>query len=421
MKAWVLHDIGDIRYEEREIPVPAAGEVLLEVGAVGVCGSDIPRIYQTGAHKMPLIPGHEFSGKVVMPDETSGGADAGSTVGGPTADDAGTRRSADKWYNKRVGVFPLIPCRKCGPCQKGLYEMCRSYDYVGSRRDGAFAEYVCVPVDNLIELPDEVSYEEAAMLEPMAVGVHAMRRGVADYLSVEGIQAAGGEATSDTSTIKCKQPTIAVCGLGTIGLLLTMFLVDAGFTDIYIMGNKNFQKEKALQLGIKEDHYIDSRSDKDKLTELTGGIDVFYECVGKNETVSLAVDMAAPAGTVVMVGNPASDMTFDRDVYWKILRNQLKVTGTWNSSWRFSDEQETAGSTDAENAMNDAPETKGNGQQLHTMDDWHYVLDRLKAGSIRPAELITHSLKLEELEQGFTVMRDKTEDYCKVMATLYGT
>lgn len=80
------------------------------------------------------------------------------------------------WIGKQVGVFPLIPCYDCGPCRARQYEMCRNYGYLGSRQDGGFAEYVTVPVKNLIELPAGVSIEAAAMFEPMAVAVHAIRR-----------------------------------------------------------------------------------------------------------------------------------------------------------------------------------------------------------------------------------------------------
>ncbi|MDE7206536.1 MAG: alcohol dehydrogenase catalytic domain-containing protein, partial [Lachnospiraceae bacterium] len=154
MKAWVLHDVNRIHFEEVEKPRPAENEVLVSVKAAGICGSDIPRIYKTGAHVHPLVPGHEFSGQVIE-------------VG---------KRAGTAWIGKRVGIFPLIPCGTCTACQKRHYELCRNYSYLGSRRNGGFAEYVAVPEWNLIELPDSVPYEEAAMLEPMAVAVHAMRR-----------------------------------------------------------------------------------------------------------------------------------------------------------------------------------------------------------------------------------------------------
>ena len=187
MKAYVLHGIGDIRYEEAAKPDLKPEEVLVEIKAVGICGSDIPRIFEDGTYSFPLIPGHEFSGIVT------------ETV--READSAGLGR--------RVGIFPLLPCGKCVPCRKDHYEMCRKYSYLGSRANGGFAQYAAVPVWNLIELPEGVSFEAAAMLEPMAVAVHALR----------SIGPAMGER-------------VAVCGLGTIGLLLTMFLKEAGI-DIF--------------------------------------------------------------------------------------------------------------------------------------------------------------------------------------------
>ena len=346
MKAWVLHGINDLKFETVSNPTLSNNEVLVAVKAAGICGSDIPRIFETGAHNMPLIPGHEFSGVV---------EEIGQNVGG-------------EWLHRPVGVFPLIPCGKCLPCQHGQYEMCRSYDYLGSRSNGGFAEYVSVPVKNLIALPEGVSFEEAAMLEPMAVAVHAMRKGTADF-ALE------------------KEAVVAVCGLGTIGLLLTMFLLDAGYRNIYVIGNKDFQREKAISLGIPLDCYCDSREKdaSDWLQECAGGADLFFECVGRHETLSCGVNSAAPSASVVLVGNPHSDMALPRDVYWKILRNQLNVFGTWNSSFTGED-----------------------------TDDWHYVMRKLKTHSVSPTELISHRLTPEKLMMGLSVMRDKKEDYCKI-------
>lgn len=349
MKAWVLHGIGDIRLETVEDPLPGEGQALVRVKAAGICGSDIPRIYRTGAYSHPLIPGHELSGVV-------------ETVG------AGVN---DAWTGWRVGIFPLIPCGVCEPCRKKQFEMCRKYGYIGSRSNGGFAQYVTVPEASLLKLPDQVSYEAAAMLEPMAVAVHAMCRAV----------------ISDSDVV-------AVCGLGTIGLFLLMFLLEAerdrGQNRVLVVGNKEFQRRKAAELGLPAECYCDSRTqDAGKwLTERTEGrgIDVFFECVGKNETVTLAVAHAAPAGRVVLVGNPFSDMRLEKGVYWKILRNQLTVTGTWNSSF-----------------------TREAG------DDWHYVLDRLSGKRIAPENLISHRFPLEKLESGMRIMRDKTEDYGKIM------
>ena len=348
MKAMVLHNLNDFRLETVEEPRPKTGEVLVEVKAVGVCGSDIPRVYYTGTYSYPLIPGHEFSGVVIA---TGSNMDA-------------------KWIGKRVGVFPLIPCKTCIPCQNKQYEMCRHYSYLGSRRNGAFAEYVAVPEDNLIKLPDSVSFEEAAMLEPMAVSVHAMRR------------------INPSPT-----DVVAVCGLGAIGLLLLMFLREAGIKNILAVGNKDRHKRWAQELGVPEEAYCDNRVVKadEWLREKTGGAgaDVFFECVGKKETVVQAVNTTAPGGRICLVGNPESDIMLERETYWKILRNQMTLTGTWNSSFTH----------DAE-------------------DDWNYVLERLAANRIMPGKIISHEFSLEELIQGFHIMRDKTEDYGKIMCVI---
>lgn len=348
MKAWVLNGIKNIQCTTVDKPVLKEDEVLIEVKAAGICGSDIPRIYETGAHVSPLILGHEFSGQIVQ-------------LGNEVRED---------WRNKRVSVYPLIPCKTCVSCKKKQYELCRNYSYLGSRKNGAFAEYVAVPRDNLIEIPDNVSYEEAAMMEPMAVAVHAMRRIT--------------PATDDK---------VVICGLGTIGMLLFMFLMDAGIKNILVIGNKEFQKQTALKMGLPKDCYCDEKTEDvtQWVMKHTAGLgaDAFFECVGKNETFEQAVELTGVEGKICLVGNPYSDMALKQSTYWKILRNQLQVTGTWNSSFQHEDE-----------------------------DDWNYVMNKLKQRRIQPAKLITHRYSMENLKQGFEIMREKTQNYIKIMLTL---
>lgn len=205
------------------------------------------------------------------------------------------------------------------------------------------------------------------MLEPMAVAVHAMRR--------IGVN---------------ENDNVAICGVGTIGLLLYLFLREAKVKNVYVFGNKDFQKQTLLKLGLPKECYCDvRRGDVDVwLSERTNGAgaDVFFECVGKNETLVQAVKQTSFAGKIMLVGNPFGDMSLKKSVYWKILRNQITVKGTWNSS--FTGEES---------------------------DDWHYVLRRLKEKRIVPAELITHRFSMKDLEKGLHIMRDKTEDYVKII------
>ncbi len=350
MRGYVLREIGKIGAEDVPKPVPGEGEVLVSVRAAGICGSDIPRIYDTGAHFLPLIPGHEFSGVVTA---------------------IGYRVDAS-WSGKRVGVFPLLPCGECAFCRDGQYELCRHYNYLGSRIDGGFAEYVRVPVWNLLSLPDDVSFEQAAMLEPMAVAVHAMRR-------------------AELS----KESSVVICGLGTIGLLLLMFLLERGIKKVFVIGNKDIQRKKALEFGAQEDFFCDSGKENAdqwlKEKEAVYGIHVFFDCVGKAEVVSLACRHISPNGKVILVGNPVADMTLDKQDYWKILRNQLTLIGNWNSSFTHSDG-----------------------------DDWNYALKRLEEGKIHPEKMITHKLDFDSLIQGFEIMKYKKEEYVKLMGIWFG-
>ena len=348
MKAYVLDAISDFKIKDLEIPECSPGEVLVKVKAAGICGSDIPRIYKTGAYHFPLIPGHEFSGEVVK-----------------------TSTEDSEWKNKRVGIFPLIPCMKCEQCLGKKYEMCSDYSYLGSRTDGGFAEYVKVPVWNLINLPDFVSFEQAAMLEPMSVAVHAARNaGLISY-------------TKDKSGVNLDKK-IAIMGMGTIGLSLVMVLLSEGYKNITAIGNKETQKRIAESLGLQNNCYIDSKD------YIAGEdlVDVFFDCVGTDTVIDVALNSVAPGGNVVCVGNPASDMNIPKKSYWQILGRQLKLIGTWNSSF-----------THDEN------------------DDWHYVIDKLRNGDIHPEKMITHNYDFDELTNGFEIMWDKKEEYVKVMMT----
>ena len=354
MKAWVLHNIDDLKYEDVDNPSLQDGWSLIRVGAAGICGSDIPRIFQTGAHKHPLIPGHEFAGTVAETSDTSGRIHK----------------------NQPVGVFPLIPCGKCKPCQSKHYEMCRNYNYLGSRSDGGFAEYCLVPNWNLLPLPEGITMEQAAMLEPMSVAMHAIRQ--LDYghtipMIIEG-EVQMGEPGG---------PSVLIIGLGTIGLFAAMHLIALGYQNVHVIGNKDYQLQQFIQIGGKPENYHDGLH----LPEVEA-FDMVIECVGKPDTIRQAIRMTAPGKSIVLVGNPSENIGFPKDVYWKILRNQLRISGTWNSSY-------LGGKT--------------------ALDDWNLVLRLLARGQIHPERLISQRLSLEHLMDGLCIMRDKTENYTKVM------
>lgn len=353
MKAYVLQGIGQLEYMDVPMPKLKSGWALVQVEAAGICGSDIPRIFQTGTYHFPTIPGHEFAGRV--------------------ADVFDEKDRA--WIGARVGVFPLIPCMECFVCKEGAYETCRNYDYLGSRRDGGFAEFAAVPVWNLIRLPEEVSMEEAAMLEPASVALHALQR-----------------------LALTPEDTVALFGLGTIGIILTQWLNSFGIEKVYATGH-NQRHGKMMQHTASgkyayqssvcpDDGHAPAQDDVSWILEKTGGegVSIAIDCAGTKETLTNCLNCVRPNGQVLAVGNPKGDIAFDKNTYWKILRNQIRLTGTWNSSFCHSQE-----------------------------DDWHRTIKACSGGELRLSELITHRLGFGELKKGLGIAKDRLEYHNKII------
>lgn len=277
MKAYVLHGVGDLRFEECPVPELEANWALVKVKAAGICSSDIPRIFEKGTYRFPTIPGHEFCGVV---EKVSSTEDSG-LVG------------------KRVGVFPLIPCKKCDSCMSGTYETCADYDYLGSRRDGGFAEYAAVPVWNLLPLPDTISDIEAAMLEPAAVARHAVKR----FGDLRGKR-------------------VCVVGSGPIGVLAGQWARAFSAEEVVIQGRSPQKRELIQKLGLVY------------TVKAARGFDCLLEAVGAPEAIAESLSLVKPGGTVVLMGNPRGDIALTQNDYWGILRKQISVFGTWNSAFR---------------------------------------------------------------------------------------
>ena len=164
MKAGVVHAREDIRYEEIEKPVPKKGQVLIKVKYTGICGSDVPRVNGDACHFFPNVLGHEFSG---------------------TVEEVGEGVTSVKPGDRVAGV-PLVPCMECEDCQKGNYSLCKHYSFIGSREQGANADYVVVPEKNAVPFADNVPYEQGAMFEPATVAIHGVFQN--DYHGGEYVQ-----------------------------------------------------------------------------------------------------------------------------------------------------------------------------------------------------------------------------------------
>lgn len=316
-----LHGVGDLRIERRPIPSCGEDEVLVRIKACGICGSDVGRVFRTGTYHFPTVPGHEFAGEVVF-DET--GKDTG----------------------KRVAIFPILPCFRCENCRTEHYAQCSDYDYYGSRRDGGYAEYLAVKRFNLVEIPDNVSYEEAAMCEPVAVA----------HCAVAKLGIAKGDR-------------VLITGAGPIGLAAGRFALAAGAASVEMIDNDPAKIRFCAERGFS--------------AYGGGAVDCVLE--GTGALLGTAVEAVKPFGRIVLMGNPSADNVLSPKIYQLILRKELSIRGTWNSVYGTDE------------------------------NDWRAVLDAVSAGTIPVKDLITHRVPLEKCVEALTMMKDKTEPFCKVM------
>jgi len=288
MKAAVLHGNEDIRYEEYPTPEVKPGTVKVRVKAAGICGSDIPRVLNNGAHYYPIVLGHEFSGIVEEIGEGVTKVKVGDTVSGA----------------------PLLPCMKCGDCQRGNYSLCKHYGFIGSHDQGSFAEYVVMPEANAIPYDPSIPFEVAAMFEPATVSLHAMYCN--DYVG-------GGD--------------VAILGGGTIGLFAAQWARIYGAKRVVVFDIVEERLELAKRLGADE---VINTLDPDfmaKAKALTGGkgYDYVFESAGNPITIQMGFELAANKAHFCCIGTPHKDMTFTPKMWEYMNRKEFKLTGSWMS------------------------------------------------------------------------------------------
>ena len=305
MRTAVLKEPGRLEVEERPRPEPGPDEVLVAVGEVGICGSDL-HYYEHGrigdyVVESPLVLGHESAGEVV---------EVGANV--PDLEPGDRRgRSMPLRPGDRVALEPGVPCRRCGHCKRGEYNLCPDVTFMATPPDdGAFAEYVAWPADFTYSLPDEVSTREGALCEPLSVGIHAARRG----------EVGVGDS-------------VLVTGAGPIGLLVAEAARAAGATTILISDVVDAKLARASERGV--DATIDSRKRDlgDAVASHTdgdgrnGGVDVVVEASGAKSAIAESLDAVRRGGTVVFVGL-ADEAEVPLDVL-ELVDNELDVRGSF--------------------------------------------------------------------------------------------
>jgi len=286
MKAVVLESKGVLEYKEVPTLEPGPGHVRLKVKASSICGSDIKR-YIDGHRMYPLILGHETAGII-------------DRVGEGVSED---------YIGKHAAIIPLVPCFECEQCKRGYYSACHDYSFIGSRQSGGFAEFVDLPEKNVIVIPDNLSFEYAALIEPSTVARHMLSLG--DFKKGE---------------------TAVVLGAGSIGLMLVQWLRILGAKQIVVTDIL----EDNLQIASKVGAHVTlnpSKVDVEKeLQKLVGdGADLVLEATGVPQVLQQTLPFTRPRGKIVLAGNQPLDKNLPLTFIENMMRREISLIGCFMS------------------------------------------------------------------------------------------
>ena len=320
--------------ELKEVPVPKIrpDEILVKIRATGICGTDLLLYDWTYRGRRPVMApitlGHEGAGEVV---------EVGDQV-------------KDLKVGDRVGLEALLGCGHCYYCGQGYYHLCPDWAHLGISFDGTFAEYVAYPARGAHKLPDEVSYEEAAFLEPISIVAHAM----------EKVSVSIGD-------------TVAVVGPGPLGLYALQAARAAGAGKVIVLGAKGDESrlEVAGSLGADAVIGFDSGDAVAATRDLTDGLgpDVVFEASGKPEGVAAAVAMARGMGQVALMGF-ANEAVIDP---LSVVRRDLTICGAVGSIPRH----------------------------------FNRAIRWLRSGKVSTGAMISHRLAWDDFAEGFRLMKER--------------
>lgn len=322
------------------------GHSLIRLGCVGACSSDIARGFDSGAYFYPLVMGHEAMGYVEKTD------------------------APQLKINDKVVIFPLLPCFKCTSCKSKSYQTCDDYSYYGSRRDGAYQEYLLVKNWNLLKLPKKIKDADAALVEPTAVMVHVKNLIKEIYKNEK----------------KFKNSKGAIIGGGFLSLVLSDILSHLGAIppDVF---DRNDYKIKFGQLhGI---NIIKSEAIEDPKNH--SKYDWVVEASGAPISFKNSIDLVKPHGHILWMSNVSGDVNIPAKSISMILRKEITIVGSWNSSY--------------------LPQG---------MSDWKETLLLIKSG-VSPSKFVTDFVSLEELPmilKKFSMHKKRKKDFNSVKAML---
>ncbi|MGD8524399.1 MAG: alcohol dehydrogenase catalytic domain-containing protein [Desulfobacterales bacterium] len=334
MKALRYLTPGVAKTENIKQPACGEDEALIRVHSAGICGTDLA-IY-AGKHpraKAPLVMGHEFAGEIVEINSSE--------------------IHSDLAVGDKVTVYPLLVCGQCWACKNGVSHVCRDLKLIGIDRDGAFAEFVNVPLDLIFRYPEELTYDQGALIEPLAVAVHAVEM--------------AGETDWQTAV---------VIGSGPIGLLVALCLRHAGIDTIIISDINPHRLKRSEKLGLK----IFNSAEGDLVdfvnaTTRDEGADIVFECAGSSPAALQASALVRPRGKVIVVSTHKEPHAVDLQ---RINFREITMIGT----------------------------------RVYTRNSYQKALQMIK--DLPFDNLISHRLDIDDAAEGFELMQ-RPEDVCKVI------
>lgn len=339
MKQAVMTQPGKIEFTQIEKPVIQADQVLIHVQRIGVCGSDI-HVYH-GLHpytSYPVVQGHEVSGVI---------AEVGTAVDGFTVGDM-------------VVFMPQVTCGECYPCRHGMLHICDHLKVMGFQTGGAAQEYFPVKAEMVLKMPENISLDQAAMVEPISVAVHALAR---------------------AGDVRGKK--VVVLGAGTIGNLVGQVAQALGAVGVLISDVSAYKLEKAQACGLA--HTVNTQTDDlgTAILQTFGAdkADLILECVGAQATISQAVASARKGSTIVVVGvfgkKPEVDLGLVQD-------RELSLLGTL----------------------------------MYQKCDYEQAIALIAQGKMRLDPMITHRFPFAQYLQAYETIESSAGKYMKVMIDL---
>jgi len=329
-----VYEPGKVDFLERTVNKPKGNEVLIKIKSSSICGSDL-HIFK-GKHPSAPLPatiGHEFSGEVL---------EIGDKVKNIAAGD-------------RVTVEPCIVCGECVACRTGNYGYCENITYTYRIGDGAMANYIIALEPYVYKLPDNMSYDEGALIEPLSVAAHAVRR----------------------ADIKLGEKVLVIGG-GAIGILIAALSKRSGAAEVAVVDSNDYRLELALEMGAT---HVINRKKEDVLEAVNSlthgcGMDKSFECVGVEETFIQAMMSIKKNGLATIVGifvNPYITIPATR-----FITHEIRVQGSQGYCWDFP-------------------------------------VALSVAGTIPLKKLITHKFPLDKLQEGLETCLDRSKAAVKVI------